>query len=1199
MGPTVQRILAVDWAADKLVIAVLDADGTVREVTTPAVGANPRAVAADAAAATAYVVNHADNAFSVVDLSTGSGVPKSAPGAPSAVLAGLAGDQVCLAAWGDGKVYLHTPGTTDTVPVDVAAGPFALAAAGGAELLCVAHDKDDAAAKVLKIVKLGTADPPATVDLPGPARALAVAPSGTYGYVACRGASPAAPGTVAVVDLTRGQYSTLAVGHEPLAVAVSGAGDRICVANGGSASLSVAPLTDNHPGTFTTLPVTPQPHTVAFSPDGTLLYVLSRTTGLLTAVHLGVVGGVLSGTRTDVALGAAVPASVVFAAAGTHAYVTDQAAGRLIPVRVGPTVAQRVGTGASSRPRSVCVTPKGDWAAVADSATHRIMVSELSGDSPGEPKPIPLPGDAEKVKPWGIATSPVDTQTLACATSPETDQLFKVTPKVGRPLGGDVDVTAIALPGGASPRGVAVTPDGRYALTANSGGKSLSRVDLHGGMSTIAEDVVRCAEPVGVEIGGVDGDTLYVADYRPPGNGHVSILKRRGTEWEWAGSITAAEGILSGPHELALSPQGRFLYVASYDNGSIAVLEATDDGWVARESIKPSGLVNPYGLALSSDGRYLYAACKETNRVTQLCSEDGGLTFTHQCWLNFPRLNEDKSSASLTLSKDGTYLYASHQKQGFVHGIQVPQSSNTTLIPLRGNNPELKGSRGIVCRGDELHVVSATEHGGQRALTVLTLNPEDPFTVTEFARPTPLLDAEPCAIAAHADGPVYITNFREKTVSVRGDSVTTVALPPAEGCEPEEVACTSDGAYAYVTDRATARPVVHYLSPSALTPASLPAPAPSAGVACAPGGLRAYVAHPGDNSISILRRSAVLTGPARPAQRAASRTVAQHPNEPYAYALVTEEGAGGLQVMSLADTSAPVEVAGATVPLSGDAAAGLTMTPEGERAYAVGTGGTLWVLATDSAERPTLARTLDTGLTAVCDLAIGPGDPAHLYVVTYENGQGSLHVLELGPTREAVVARADAGIALPGAGRPHSLCVHPLGGHGFLSTADEGVYVLDLTDPARPSLGGKMAAGAGSVHFPSGSDEALLTQEGGVSGIRLGPPELLPRAWTGLAAPSRLAVSPDGREVYATAEGGDTVQVIDAGTGIVRFTLKAGQALSGLAAHPDPAKRRLYVADTAGEQFLAVDTGMHVPGAAKDVGMDVRQAVRPIPREAK
>ncbi|MEU6328577.1 beta-propeller fold lactonase family protein [Streptomyces sp. NPDC047049] len=862
MSPAVQRILAVDWAADTLVLARLEADGTVVEVESASVPGNPRTVSADGAGEEAYVATAGVPAFSVVEVrSAGAGTRKELGAAPYAVVAGLDGNRVCLADWAGAKVYVHTPPSGTPVPVPVSAGPFALAAAPGKDLVCVVHDGNATAARQLKIVKVGDGATPTGVQLPGEARALVVNPAGTHAYVGCRGVVSSNDGTLAVVRLSDGTVAAEPrVGREPAAVAISPAGDRLCVADNGTASLSVAQLSNGLPGTFLTLPVARRPHAVAFSPDGNLIYVLSRTTGGLSAVHVGLIGGKLKGVCREVpTLGAAVPSSVVFSPDGAVAHVTDQAAGVLIPVRVGPSVLQEVGTGAGSRPSSVSVTPDGSRVVCADSAANRVLVSEVSGASAGTPGPIALPGDTGKIKPWGVATGkPSDKPAFAVVTSPPTDECFAIIPEEGQTLSGEVTVKPVALPSAAAPRGVTVTSDGRYALTANSGGESLSRIDLQGGAATIPASEVQCNQPVGVEIGGTNGDTLYVADYDGKGGkGHVSVLKRQATGWKWHSDITAESDKLQGAHELALSPDGKYLYVASYLNSRIAIFlwDSGTASWKWQASPAISGLTNPYGLALSSDGNYLYASSKETKRVAQLSVQDGtGLTRT--AWYKIDATA--KSAASLTLSAKG-YLYASDEVDGYVYGIKIPDQGGTyDMQRLTGKLPLLKPAAGIVNRGDKLYVVTLSDNGTgkEKALTELTIDPDDPLKITASTEPKPPLTEEPYGIAARADGPLYITNQTARTISVRGDTlVTTVDLSTASDSEPREVACNAH--HAVITDAARQKPVIHHLPLDTLTPSTpLTASAPSTGLAISPDGTRAYAAHPTTNSLTVLDLSA-------------------------------------------------------------------------------------------------------------------------------------------------------------------------------------------------------------------------------------------------------------------------------------------------------------------------------------------------------
>ncbi|MCA6091960.1 hypothetical protein LE181_07270 [Streptomyces sp. SCA3-4] len=1215
-------LLALDRASDHVVMAELGADGTPGAPTQVPVGKDPRALALGMDSGRAYVAGYDEGTLSVL-VPGGSAATVHLSGALCAVAAGLFAGQVGVASWTDDVVHVLDENGNGGRPVLVGGGPFVLAGAPGGRWICVAHDKDAEAARRLDVVGVGTPGSPtvASAVMPAPVRAVAVSSDGRFGYALCDGAG------VVVVDLARAAMTTPhAVGPGPAAVVVGH--DRLWVADQESAELWVAALDagTGEPGTFVPLAVARRPSAVLLSPDGTVAHVLSRTTGVLSTVSPAA-----PAARTDVPVGV-LPSGLATDPDGRFLYVTDQATGRLLTLRVGPAVTGRVGTGDVTAPFATAMTPDGRWACTTDASGNRVAVADLeAGTHRGT---VALPSGTTA---WGIAMG----SGFACVTSPGTDQLLALRPAEGRDFGDTSTVTVkpTALAKGAQPRGVAVTPDGRYAVTADSGAGTASRVDLRGGSYTLGKDVVKCEIPLGLAI---RGDVLYVADYvssqMDVPKGRISILRRTSTGWTFDHSIDQDQGHFTGPHEIALSSKGDHLYVTNYDSrgnrpAKVSVLRWDGDAWEFQQGIERSDLTHPHGLALSGEGpdqkANLYVSSAATGKVAQF-TVTGDSDVKFDCWITIEASND--LPASLALSPDGAHLYATHRAKGLVYGIAVPQTSNATMTAV--GDLTVDGVRGIACHGpDTLYVVN--EKGAAAAgLTTVTLD-DTRLRAASVSQPQALTD-HPWTIVAGDDDTLYIADYRRQEVAVRGSGVTPVPVASSDDSRPWEVTCTPDGGHAYVTDRSPKAPSVHWIDvATAQKSDTLPVGADPVGVACAPDGLRAYVACAGDRSVSVLRRQPELTADAITiADSSVPLSLAVHPTAPYAYRVhqdalcpirltgtddgqrlpvpgglcdvaihpdgafaylpgTGEHGEPVLHVVRLDNPATPAT--GTAVPLTGaQTPTALALHPDATHGFVTGVLNdvvTLWALALAAPGEPVVADAFAVGLPSVRSMAVAP---AHLYALTAEGQDGAaVHVLELSAGSappDAPIERPRAKLLLPG--RPRSVRVHPLGGHACVSTDDKGVHLLDLTDPARPQLAGTASADAGAVAFRPDGPGAFLAQKDRIRGLGLGAPQVLPNAWPlpGTSAPRRLLVSADGRSVYVTDENSGDLRVLDAASGAVRHSLRAGTKLAGLALRPGTAGRRLYVVDEGTPGLVVADMAGHVPvGTAPEAGTDLRQ----------
>ncbi|GHC39351.1 hypothetical protein [Streptomyces cinnamoneus] len=1216
-------LLALDRALDHVVMAEPGADGTPGTPVQVPVGKGPCALALGADGGRAYAAGYDEGTLSVL-VPGGSATTVQLSGALCAVAAGLFAEQVCVASWTDDVVHVLDKDGNGGRTVQVGGGPFALAGAPGGRWVCVAHDKDEGAARRLDVVDVGTPGSPRTtpVAMAAPVRAVAVSPDGRFGYALCAGTG------VVVVDLSRATVTTShAVGPGPATVVVGH--DRLWIADQESAELWVAALDagTGEPGAFTALPVARRPSAVLLSPDGTAAHVLSRTTGVLSACF-----PTMPAARTDVPVGV-LPPGLATDPDGLFVYVTDQATGKVLTLRVGPAVTGTIGTGDVTKPFATGVTPDGRWACTTDASGNRVALADL--DAGTHRDTIALPSGTTA---WGIAMGPA----LSCVTSPGTDQLLTLRLAGSRDFSGTPTVTveATALAKGAQPHGVAVSPDGRYAVTADSGAGTASRVDLRGGSYTLRKDVVKCEIPLGLAI---RNDTLYVADYvsqeMDVPKGRISVLRRAPSGWAFDHAIDKDQGHFTGPHEIALSAKGDHLYVTNYDSRGgrptkVSVLRWNGSAWEFGQGIERDDLTNPHGLALSGEDPQkkakLYVSSAGTGKVAQFTVTDSSHV-KFDCWLTIEPSND--LPASLALSPDGAYLYATHFAKGLVYGITVPRSSDAAMTAV--GDLTVNGVRGIACRGtDTLYVVNE-KRSGAAGLTTVTLD-DTRLRAASVSEPQPLTD-HPWTIVAGDDDTLYIADYTLQEVAVRGSGVTPIPVTSSDDSRPWEVACTPDGGHAYVTDRSLKAPSVHWVSlTTAQKTATLPVGTDPVGVACAPDGLRAYVACAGDRSVSVLRRRPELTADSlTTADPAVPLSLAVHPTAPYAYRVhhdalcpVSLVGTGEGQHLAvpgrLCDVAVHPDGAFAylpgtgnqgepvlhvvglenpATPTTGNAVAlpgtqtptALALHPSGIHGYVTGVlngAVTLWALALATPAEPTAAGAFPLSLPSVRSMAVAP---AHLYALTAEGaGDAALHVLELSATSappDAPVERPRAKLSLPG--RPRSIRVHPLGGHAFVSTDDKGVHLLDLTDPARPQLVGTVPADAGAAAFRPDGPGAFLAQKDRIRGLGLGTPDVLPGPWVlpGSCAPRRLLVSADGRSVYVTGENSGDLHVLDAASGTVRHTVGTGTALAGLALRPGTAGRRLYVVDEGAPAALVMaDMAEHAPvGTALEAGIDLRQ----------
>ncbi|MBS1843465.1 MAG: beta-propeller fold lactonase family protein [Actinobacteria bacterium] len=193
-----------------------------------------------------------------------------------------------------------------------------------------------------------------------------------------------------------------------------------------------------------------------------------------------------------------------------------------------------------------------------------------------------------------------------------------------------------------------------------------------------------------------------------------------------AGSPLALSG---SPQGVALTPDGRFLYVALAGTSQIAAFGVNAEGALSALPGSPFATgAAALGLAVSPDGRSLYEASGGGNAVyRQAIGIDGSLSAP-----GAPTSTGASSfSGMVAITPDGRRLYVSTFNLGSVAGFAV--AADGSLSPLPGSPyPAPTGGLGISIAPDGAHLyvastfssaVYAASIGANGALTALTGSP--------------------------------------------------------------------------------------------------------------------------------------------------------------------------------------------------------------------------------------------------------------------------------------------------------------------------------------------------------------------------------------------------------------------------------------------------------------------------------------------
>jgi DNA-binding beta-propeller fold protein YncE len=227
---------------------------------------------------------------------------------------------------------------------------------------------------------------------------------------------------------------------------------------------------------------------------------------------------------------------------------------------------------AGKQPSGLSISPSGDMALVANRGDNSISVLSIKGAEVRVTDTVPM---TEQVA--HVVFTPDGKRALAVKFPSGKVSVLDVS-------GGKVTYNKLDLPTGPWPYNVAVSPDGRIALTADNGNAgasdgsvdTVSVVDLEAQPPRIIDRVVVGDGPEGLAIS-PKGDLAVAAILRGSNaskkayfynrDGAIDVLKIDGKR------VTKVREIEVGglPEAVLFTPDGRYLYVGNYIDGDFSI----------------------------------------------------------------------------------------------------------------------------------------------------------------------------------------------------------------------------------------------------------------------------------------------------------------------------------------------------------------------------------------------------------------------------------------------------------------------------------------------------------------------------------------------------------------------------------------------------------------------------------------------------
>jgi len=318
--------------------------------------------------------------------------------------------------------------------------------------------------------------------------------------------------------------------------------------------------------------------------------------------------------------------------------------------------------------------------------------------------------------------------------------------------------------------------------------------------------------------------------------------------------VTAPQAVLGpamvrgiAPAAMAVSPDGRKVYVADRDSGAAAVTVLRTVGLVQLVNQPLPGL-QPRSLAPSPDGRRLYVAAPG---VGVLVMDAANLQVKQTITLALDDQTRDNPHG-IAVSPDGDTVIVSSGTSG--GAVSIIRASDGAVVGSFTPGPGL-APMGVAFDpfGLAAYVAAADVAGGNGSL--VTFNPANG---TEIRRVT--VDVRPTGVAVTPDAQlVFVTNQVTGTVS-RYDPASGLLLSGASGLsEPTGVAVSPDGTQVYVTNRSGGSVSVLNASNGSVATTLPGVGTMPIGIAIHPLGSLGYVANAGGQTVRQLGTMRTLT----------------------------------------------------------------------------------------------------------------------------------------------------------------------------------------------------------------------------------------------------------------------------------------------------------------------------------------------------
>lgn len=348
-------------------------------------------------------------------------------------------------------------------------------------------------------------------------------------------------------------------------------------------------------------------------------------------------------------------------------------------------------------------------------------------------------------------------------------------------------------------RSLVISPDGEFVYSVAMFSNSLATFDRNKESGELAfVDAVYDADN-GVDgldgprslVMSPDGKNLYVAAYD---DNKLSVFSRNSVSGVASFLGVYEEGDqgveeLSAPHALVLSPDGKSLYVALFSNEIIVFDRNASSGLLTYRSRLSylggeSKKVSIRAMALSPDGKYLYVASWNNDAISVFSrdTETGTITHENDLFDETRGVSNLDGPHAISISSDGAYLYAAASGSHSVTSFERDASTGDldyyqSVVSTDEDDWEMRGPISIGTSPDGEHVYLGA---GSTPHSILTFRREVLVDPPEFVvQPTnqSIEEGETVAFYALAQGVDLSYQWLRDGGAVEGETLPVLTIP--------------------------------------------------------------------------------------------------------------------------------------------------------------------------------------------------------------------------------------------------------------------------------------------------------------------------------------------------------------------------------------------------------------------------------------